>query len=192
MKTILFPLKSQTLNNNPFEVLRPFTQGPAVRQLQQDLNRRFRALGVSDLPTEGRCHRISITVDGWFGHETLAAVKYLQCASGLPVNGHVTEAVYAFIIHGFSGLETLALGSTGTSVAAIKQMLCKGSDCQLSLDDVFDDVTQQAVQDYQRSMGLRPDGVIGKKAWAVIVRSRLGSLPCIALIPNIYVTISPV
>ncbi len=183
MKTTLFYRQSKSLNDASSKAITPYAQGPAVRQLQQSLNRRLKALGISDL--------VSLRVDGWFGDKTLAAVKYLQCAAGLPVNGHATSLLQAFLVDGFSGLETLSLGSTGTSVSAVKQTLCTRSSVQLALDNNFCETTQQAVKRYQQSAGLKADGVVGEKTWGVIVRSRLSGLPCSLLTPNVYINISP-
>jgi len=183
MNTLLFHLKQRNLDASAFKAIRPYTQGPVVRQLQHRLNRRFQALGVSDT--------ITVRIDGWFGDETIAAVKYLQCIGGLPVSGHVTERSHDFIINGFAGLEVLSLGSAGTGVLALKQVLAIRSDLPISQDGVFCELTQQAVKHYQRSVCLRADGVVGHRTWAKIVRLRLGGLPCVALIPNLYVNVSP-
>ncbi|MGB7247897.1 MAG: peptidoglycan-binding domain-containing protein, partial [Phormidesmis sp.] len=86
----------------PRMMLKIGSQGSAVRQLQRALNARFKQLGILSV--------FSLRVDGVFGVETLAAVKYLQCVCGLPVNGRVDNGTGAFITRGGAGLERLYMG----------------------------------------------------------------------------------
>jgi len=178
MNSILIQARQSGLTNPPFRSLSPYAQGPAVRQIQNSINLRLDALGVGDL--------LYLKVDGWFGHETMGAVKYLQCVGGLPVNGQMTLRTYTFITDGAAGLEPLALGSVGISVLAVKQVLASCTDEPIAQDGRFCERTVQAVKAYQRANGLVEDGKVGKETWAKMVRSRLKGLPCIALIPNIY------
>ena len=178
MDSTLVQVRPSGLINPPFRSLSPYAQGPAVRQLQDSINLRFEALGVSNL----RC----LQVDGWFGNETIVAVKYLQCVSGLPVNGQVTLRTYTFITDGAAGLEPLTEGSVGISVLAVKQALADCSDVPVAQDGRFCELTAQAVRAYQRQKGLVEDGKVGEKTWGEIVRSRLKGLPCIALVPRLY------
>lgn len=164
-----------------FRTLHLHTQGPAVRRLQANINQRFRALGIDNIIS------FSLKVDGWFGKKTAASVKYLQCAAGLPVTGKVTEQTEAFIHQGIRGIETLSLGSTGTSVCALKQVLTSCGHAHLPLDGCFETQTELAVKAYQRQQGLVEDGVVGEMTWERVVRSRLHSLPCIALFPGVAI-----
>ncbi|NJM95936.1 MAG: peptidoglycan-binding protein [Phormidesmis sp. RL_2_1] len=65
-------------------------------------------------------------------------------------------------------------------------MLLFTENIQLALDSHFGKLTQQAVMDYQRKMGLVASGVVEADTWEFVVRSRLSGLPCIALLPNLY------
>lgn len=178
MESILVQVQQRDLINPSFRSLSPYAQGPAVRQLQDSINLRFEALGVSDL--------LYLQIDGWFGNETVSAVKYLQCVSGLPVNGQVTLRTYSFITDGASGLEPLSLGSVGISVLAVKQVLAHCTNMPVAQDGRFCEYTVKAVKAYQQAKGIVADGRIGEETWKEIVRSRLKGLPCIALVPNIY------
>ncbi|MEM9152544.1 MAG: peptidoglycan-binding domain-containing protein [Cyanobacteria bacterium P01_F01_bin.3] len=183
MKKILSRLIKKCSKKYTYEAPAIFTQGDAVSQLQKDINKRLKSLGVSDV--------ISVTVDGWFGNEMMGVVKYLQCVAGLPTDGQMSVRTHAFIINGTSGLETLALGSTGLSVIALKQALASGNHLPISQGDKFCELTRQAVKVYQERMGLWPDGIVGEKTWDKIVRERIG-FPCTIWQPNVYIGGSPI
>lgn len=153
------------------------SRGSAVRQLQHSLNLRFQQLGILS--------GMSVRVDGYFGPETLASVKYLQCVCGLPVDGRVCDRTWAFITQGAAGLHTLSMGSTGTQVAAVQQTLL-AVQIRVVSDGVFGELTAQAVKVYQHGLGLSASGMVGQETWEVIVRSRLDGVPCVALLPNLY------
>ncbi len=153
------------------------SKGSAIRQLQHSLNLRFQQLGILS--------GMSVRVDGYFGPETLASVKYLQCVCGLPVDGRACDRTLAFITRGAAGLPFLSAGSMGTQVAAVQQTL-SAAQIWLVSDGVFGELTEQAVKVYQHELGLASSGVIGRETWEAIVRSRLDGLPCVALLPNLY------
>ncbi|MGC1308199.1 MAG: peptidoglycan-binding protein [Phormidesmis sp.] len=153
------------------------SQGRAVRALQTSLNTRFEQLGMID--------SMSVQVDGRFDHETLTGVKYLQCVGGLPVNGQVDLKTQGFIHHGEAGLETLAIGSQGTGVMAVQQVLAS-IQIQVETNGCFDELTARGVRIYQQRHGLVADGTVGLKTWEKVVRSRLQDLPCLALLPDPY------
>lgn len=160
-----------------YKVLNLGSQGPTVRQLQRDLNARFKQFGILET--------ISVLADGRFGIETLTAIKYLQCIAGLPVNGRVEERTLAFIEDGVTGLPILALGSSGTSVLAVQQAILQ-AQVRVLKDGDFGLFTERGVHIYQQKLGLVVDGIVGPQTWAKIVRSRLDGLPCAALLPNPY------
>lgn len=160
-----------------YKVLNLGSHGPTVRQLQRNLNKRFEQLNI--LST------FSVLADGSFGPETLIAVKYLQCISGLPVNGKVDKRTSAFITEGVIGLETLSIGSHGTGVLAVQQAILK-AQVRVIKDGQFGAITERGVKLYQQKSGLVVDGIVGPHTWDKVVRSRLNDLPCAALLPNPY------
>ncbi|MGD1899081.1 MAG: peptidoglycan-binding protein [Phormidesmis sp.] len=178
MNSLLYHLSQRSANTPTFKALSPCAKGPAVRHLQHALNRRLNALGVGDT--------MSVRVDGWFGNATVAAVKYLQCVAGLPVNGQVTARTQGFIEQGTAALEPLSLGSTGIGVLALKQVLTAETEIMVAHDGRFCQFTERAVMAYQRQLDLRCDGLVGAKTWEHVVRSRLGGLPCAVLLPHVH------
>ena len=158
-------------------MLNSSSRGPAVKQLQRNLNARLEQLGMLS--------HISVEIDGIFDSDTLLAVKYLQSASGLPVNGRVCESTRRFIERGFPALRTLKLGSTGTQVRAVQRTL-NAAQIEVVADSHFGEFTELGVKRYQQSLNLADSGVVDTPTWENIVRSRLKSVPCIALLPNPY------
>lgn len=158
-------------------MLTPRSQGSAVKQLQRNINRRFEQFDMlSD---------ISVAVNGIFDGETFLAVKYLQCVAGLSVDGRVSDRTQAFIEQGAAGLSTLSIGSMGTSVLAVQRTLIDANITVLA-DGLFGQFTELGVRRYQQNLGLVSDGLVRVETWEAVVRSRLKTVPCIALLPNPY------
>ena len=153
------------------------SQGPAIRQLQRNINARFEQLNM--------LAHSSVQVTGAFDSNTLLAVKYLQCLGGLQVDGRVNEPTQRFIEQGIPALEKLFIGSTGTAVRAVQRTLMAAQITAVA-DGKFGQFTELGVKRYQQSLGLTDDGIVGVKTWEKIVRSRLTTVPCIALLPNPY------
>ncbi|MBS1691371.1 MAG: DUF1906 domain-containing protein [Actinobacteria bacterium] len=63
---------------------------------------------------------------------------------------------------------TVASGETGPEVALIQDRLNTAAGAGLLVDGEFHSVTERAVTDYQRSRGLRPDGRVGARTWAIL------------------------
>lgn len=153
------------------------SHGPAIKQLQRHLNARLEQLDM--------LAHSAVQVTGVFDGDTLLAVKYLQCLGGLPVDGRVNEPTQRFIEQGISALQTLSIGSKGTAVRAVQRSLMT-AQISVVADGKFKQFTELGVKRYQQSFGLVDDGIVGPKTWEKIVRSRLKTIPCIALLPNPY------
>jgi len=156
------------------------SKGSGVRALQRNLGLRFEEFEMTTV--------MSVRVDGVFGRETLTAVKYWQCVVGLPVNGRVDDSIWRFITMGVAGLPVLSAGMHRMSVRAVqKTILATGVvGMPAPADGNFGPQTVAAVRAYQQQMGLEASGVVDAETWQEIVRSRLTTLPCIALVPNPY------
>lgn len=166
-------------------VLTMGAKGSAVRMLQGQLNLRFEAFGLM--------RSMSVVVDGVFGPKTLTAVKYLQCVGGFPVNGQVDRATRRFIGQGVAGLPQLSAKDTQTQsmrtcVAAVQRTLLAAgvlaAGGSVVVDGRFGPQTTAALKEYQQQMGLNASGVVDVATWEKVVRSRLTTLPCAALLPN--------
>ena len=153
------------------------SEGDAVKVLQHALTVKFHPA-------------IDLEEDGYFGAQTLAAVKYMQCVVGLSVDGVVGDLTQAFLEWGVDALPVLSLGSTGPAVVVVQQVLNQegampGSPLkglELMLDGLYHQQTQQAVKTFQRRFNLLPDGIVGAKTWGHMMPLRLMSPTCSALL----------
>jgi peptidoglycan hydrolase-like protein with peptidoglycan-binding domain len=78
--------------------LRVGNKGQDVKELQTRLNQRFASINT-------QINQIS--VDGDFGQQTEAAVKYLQYLAFLPVTGITDTTTWNFICNGAASLPVL-------------------------------------------------------------------------------------
>ena len=157
-------------------------KGPAVRILQRQLNQRVKDLDLMD--------SMSVLVDGVFGPKTLTVVKYLQCVCGFPVNGQIDKESDRFISRGLAGLPRLLAEDEQaehlrTCVAAVQRTIL-AAGVEVVVDGRFGPRTLAALKKYQQQIGLPVSGVVDLATWEKVVRSRLMSLPCAALLPNLY------
>lgn len=153
------------------------SQGPAIKKLQSSLNAQFERFDVRSI--------ISVEVSGIFDEETLLAVKYLQCAGGLPVDGRVDNRTLLFAEQGAAGLEMLSIGSRGTAMKAVQHTLASAG-IRVLIDGQYGQFTELGVRQYQQNLGLVSDGLVKVETWERVVRSRLKSIFCIALLPDPY------
>lgn len=63
---------------------------------------------------------------------------------------------------------TLKLGSKGFRVTSLQHLL-KGRGHKISADGIFGKKTEAAVKSFQRSKGLKQDGLAGPKTWGAVV-----------------------
>ncbi|MDI3534454.1 MAG: spore germination protein [Thermosediminibacterales bacterium] len=63
---------------------------------------------------------------------------------------------------------TLKIGNQGKDVAELQEMLSKLGFYHSKIDGIYGHITQKAVMNFQRSMGLFPDGVFGKNTIAAL------------------------
>lgn len=70
----------------------------------------------------------------------------------------------------------MKIGDTGDEVKTLKQLL-RGAGYQLSDDDLFDEDTYKAVNEYQRVNGIAPTGEIGASTWAKLAGSVVNAMP---------------
>ncbi|MFB1098185.1 N-acetylmuramoyl-L-alanine amidase [Terribacillus sp. JSM ZJ617] len=145
--------------SNPEKVLRNGSTGEAVEELQKKLISK----GFS-LPKYG--------ADGDYGDETVAAVKVLQKATGISVDG----------IYGPASAKALdsytkpTAKESGSAVVPYPGKLIrkgsKGKDVEriqravnVKVDGIFGSGTEAAVKAYQKRKGLSADGVVGPATW---------------------------
>jgi murein DD-endopeptidase MepM/ murein hydrolase activator NlpD len=137
------------------ELLRRGDKGDAVERLQEILD----GLGYEVGP-----------IDGIFGPVTADAVLQFQRDQGLAVDGLVGSQTRDAAVGLVAGVtDVLGLGSRGPEVREAQQLLAALGFNPGPSDGVFGPRTLDAVLDFQRSLGLQVDGLVGPQT-----RSRLG------------------
>ncbi|RUT00871.1 hypothetical protein DSM106972_072800 [Dulcicalothrix desertica PCC 7102] len=141
--------------------LRVGNKGQDVKELQIRLNQRFVSINT----------QISeISVDGDFGSQTEAAVKFVQCLGFLPVNGITDAITWNFICNGAASLPTLKLNSSSDAVQAVQIALSQSNLYNGAIDGIFGNQTAQAVKNFQAFQGLTVDGVIDVNTWTALIK----------------------
>ncbi|MGI6468403.1 MAG: hypothetical protein GXZ09_08515 [Syntrophomonadaceae bacterium] len=132
------------------------SQGSAVTQLQKDLA----SLGF-----------YSNSIDGSFGPKTHAAVVSFQKSQGLKTDGVVGPITKRAL----SEVLDLALGSQGPAVTQLQKDLASLGFYSSSIDGSFGPKTHAAVVSFQKSRGLKTDGVVGPVTRAALNKALTGS-----------------
>ena len=148
-------------------LLREGSRGPAVSDLQAQLN----AKGAS------------LDVDGIFGPQTEAAVRAFQEAHGLQVDGIVGPETRNALERAPSvqdGAVTnaqpvLRQGQQGPEVATLQSRLNAVADSGLAVDGDFGPATRAAVVDFQRRAGIGVDGVVGPETYRALDEVEAGT-----------------
>lgn len=132
--------------------LYPWDTGPAVTDLQKLLN----------------AHGFHLRVDGDFGYITEAAVKEFQSQRGLRIDGIVgpkTQMALKTTLQ--PGTRLLHEGCTGADVCELQGLLLVNG-YSLNRNGVFDEVTKQAILDFQQKHKLRCTGAVDPITWRVL------------------------
>lgn len=150
---------------SPTPALRTGDSGNAV----MDVQARLIALGYTLHPVE--------RVQGTFGTHTESAVKVFQIRRGLTPDGVVDQHTWRELVEaGWTiGGRTLYLRRPpmrGDDVRDLQRRLnALGFDAGKQ-DGIFDAATQDAVSDFQRNVGLIPDGIAGHETFTELDRLR--------------------
>jgi peptidoglycan hydrolase-like protein with peptidoglycan-binding domain len=110
-------------------------------------------------------HGIQVKVDGKFGRQTEAGVKFFQKKHHIFPSGIVGARTWEKLI------VPLWKGSRGPAVAALQIELKFGYGFKhLKVDGGFGRQTERAVKKFQRRYHLRPSGIVGPSTWNALVR----------------------
>ena len=134
--------------------LRQGDRGQAVRTLQTKLNE----------------SGASLTVDGSFGPATNSAVRSLQSASGIGVDGVVGPQTWNALSGSSSSGSSqpkLRQGDRGQAVRTLQTKLNE-SGASLTVDGSFGPATNSAVRSLQSASGIGVDGVVGPQTWGAL------------------------
>ncbi len=128
----------------------------------------MRSEAVKALQAQLNANGASLPTTGYFGRQTLSAVRAFQRRNGLSVDG-VAGANTAKALaggssgggaSGWSGRPGLELGNSGAQVQSLQtQLNARGAGIEVT--GTFDQATLDAVRAVQRAAGLEVDGVAG-------------------------------
>ncbi len=127
------------------------SEGAVVTQLQKDL-------------TELGFYKNSI--DGWFGPKTHDAVVSFQKSRGLKTDGLVaskTKTALNAAMAPANDAQGLSLGGKGSAVTQLQKDLTKLGFYTNNIDGYFGSKTHDAVVSFQKSQGLKTDGLVASK-----------------------------
>jgi hypothetical protein len=120
-----------------------------------------------------------ITVDGFFGNETVVIVKKFQSDHQLDVTGIVTPALLGTMeaavnepnvpAKKLTAGSYLRKGNSGAAVVDLQKALnIGGANPAIKEDGVFDGSTVTALKSFQSKKGLTVDGVAGPQTFSVL------------------------
>jgi SpoIID/LytB domain protein len=132
-------------------------RGDVVKTLQAALNAYLK------LPKRKR-----LAVDGQLGKGTVTAVRTVEQANALPVDGIADEAVLAIL--GID-INTIVLnrGTRHSTVATAQTALARVLKVKVKSDGIYGSGTATLVKRFQKSVGLKPTGSINRTTWLALL-----------------------
>jgi N-acetylmuramoyl-L-alanine amidase len=146
--------------------------GPAVAEIRFKLG----LLGLlSNRGPTARRNQLP-SASSLFDHEVAAAVRHFQQQRGLTSDGIVGPETYRHLNEARWRLGDRVLGHSlsnvqiGDDVAQLQQRLLDMGFTPGRVDGIYGTATAQALSEFQRNMGLHPDGVLGPDTFTVLER----------------------
>jgi peptidoglycan hydrolase-like protein with peptidoglycan-binding domain len=105
----------------------------------------------------------NLVVDGIFGPMTEEIVRAFQDFSGLTIDGIVGQQTWSRLTQ-----VTARRNDTGEYVKAAQNELNRHGK-SLDVDGIFGPLTDAAAREYQKSVGLAVDGIVGPNTWREMI-----------------------
>lgn len=109
------------------------------------------------------------TIDGIFTQEVKNAVIAFQHRVFLVEDGIVGSLTWQALYKGAPvNMPVLKQGSKGKTVLTLQRLLKTSNDYTGAIDGEFGLVTKQAVETFQKRLGLVVDGIVGDRTWEAL------------------------
>lgn len=148
----LFGTLASGASGAPVTALQYLLRGDLLKQFDPVMLEQAKAIGLNIQ---------DISVDGNFTALTEKAIRRVQGLANLDVTGIVGDDTFLSLIG------STCEGDEGDSVFAL-QTLLNGLGYDLTPDGLFSAATTAAVQDFQKGLGLIPNGVVNTRTWAAL------------------------
>ena len=145
-------------------VVKEHSQGNDVTALQKSLHELSIVFGQPNLDPGA--------ADGQFGPTTKTAVINFQNWYSLVADGVVGPVTWSNLDDSDYSEPTLQSNSHGNSVRRLQRALRAAGSEPGGIDGLFGGKTKTAVQDFQGTVGLSKDGIVGMQTWGLIDRVR--------------------
>lgn len=158
----VLPFAQLSVSAASYENLRKGDKGESVKTLQTMLN---------------EVNNAGLAVDGSFGGGTRTAVNNFQKANGLKVDGVAGSATWSALASKYYKLYpeklkfpgTLKKGNKTSDVKTLQILLNELMNAGLDVDGSFGGASYKKVVSYQKSVGLKDDGIVNKATWDELV-----------------------
>jgi peptidoglycan hydrolase-like protein with peptidoglycan-binding domain len=160
--------KSATTIKVALPTLKTGQAGEAVRFLQtrlQSFEYRIAFNGQFGLQIDAavkhfQSHYGGLLVDGVVGAKTWKALCENSQLYGYSFYSEFVPATYPYDVH----MPTLQKGMQGDAVECLQRRLIAYT-YRVSVDGIFGQNTQTAVESFQKRIGLKVDGIVGRQSW---------------------------
>jgi hypothetical protein len=111
-------------------------------------------------------------VTGYWGRSTAYSVNKLQAASGRLVRTTMTRGDWMSLLVAGNHTSWLKRGVRGADVVRVQRALHAAGVRGVYITGRYDRATQRAVKTYQRRVGIRATGTVGRTTWHYLAKGR--------------------